>query len=62
MDLILKTFTEELQYSMNVWKKISDCVQMYMYVRADVNSVIHYENTPIQMYRKFHLQKLKISW
>ena len=21
---------------------------------------IHYENTPIQMYRKFHLQKLKI--
>ena len=23
--------------------------------------VDHYENTPIQMYRKFHLQKLKIS-
>ena len=21
----------------------------------------HYENTPIQIYRKFHLQKLKIS-
>ena len=21
---------------------------------------IHYENTPIQIYRKFHLQKLKI--
>ena len=22
----------------------------------------HYENTPIQIYRKFHLQKLKISY
>ena len=22
----------------------------------------HYENTPIQMCRKFHLQKLKIGW
>ena len=22
--------------------------------------IIHYENTPIQMYRKFHHQKLKI--
>ena len=22
----------------------------------------HYENTPIQLYRKFHLQKLKIFW
>ena len=22
--------------------------------------LIHYENTPIQVYRKFHLQKLKI--
>ena len=21
---------------------------------------VHYENTPIQIYRKFHLQKLKI--
>ena len=35
---------------------------MYMYVRADVNSVIHYKNTPIQIYRKFHRQKLKIFW
>ena len=24
------------------------------------NVVLHYENTPILMYRKFHLQKLKI--
>ena len=24
------------------------------------NSFLHYENTPIQIYRKFHLQKLKI--
>ena len=23
-------------------------------------SALHYENTPIQIYRKFHLQKLKI--
>ena len=23
------------------------------------NEKIHYENTPIQIYRKFHLQKLK---
>ena len=26
----------------------------------DTMATIHYENTPIQIYRKFHLQKLKI--
>ena len=26
-----------------------------------VQNTIHYENMPIQIYRKFHLQKLKIS-
>ena len=25
-------------------------------------SAQHYENTPIQIYRNFHLQKLKIFW
>ena len=25
-----------------------------------LGTVLHYENTPIQIYRKFHLQKLKI--
>ena len=25
-----------------------------------INRWMHYENTPIQIYRKFHLQKLKI--
>ena len=25
------------------------------------DTVLHYENTPIQIYRKFHLKKLKIS-
>ena len=33
----------------------------YVVVGNDVpRSISHYENTPIQIYRKFHLQKLKI--
>ena len=39
------------------------------YIKAAANVVVHafgkpcfhYKNTPIQIYRKFHLQKLKIS-
>ena len=31
---------------------------LLMYTLEGVSSV-HYENTPIQIYRKFHLQKLK---
>ena len=31
-----------------------------MRVRLRVKTRVHYENTPIQIYRKFHLQKLKI--
>ena len=27
---------------------------------AQIKVDFHYENTPIQIYRKFHLQKLKI--
>ena len=27
---------------------------------AHIAAQLHYENTPIQIYRKFHLQKLKI--
>ena len=27
---------------------------------GEMRNINHYENTPIQMYRKFHLQKLKI--
>ena len=34
-------------------------VQQWIY-RQKLISGMHYENTPIQMYRKFHLQKLKI--
>ena len=29
-------------------------------VRVFFDFTVHYENTPIQIYRKFHLQKLKI--
>ena len=25
-------------------------------------NLLHYENMPIQIYRKFHLQKLKVFW
>ena len=42
-------------------------VQIYTYRYQDpsrmvaaANVLCHYENTPIQIYRKFHLQKLKI--
>ena len=28
--------------------------------KTQISLRFHYENTPIQMYRKFHLQKLKI--
>ena len=34
--------------------------QTVKYVCTDLNTH-HYENTPIQIYRKFHLKKLKIS-
>ena len=57
----------------NIWtnnvrlRKIWTCVQQYVnkfelvaeYVPSE-KLHIHYENTPIQIYRKFHLQKLKI--
>ena len=29
-------------------------------MKRKINVAKHYENTPIQIYRKFHLQKLKI--
>ena len=34
-------------------------VYVYVYVRVPA-CVFHYENTPIQIFRKNHLQKLKI--
>ena len=34
-------------------------VYVYVYVRVPA-CVFHYENTPIQIFRKIHLQKLKI--
>ena len=33
--------------------------QMISAGRKRVIEVVHYENTPIQIYRKFHLHKLK---
>ena len=36
-------------------------VERYVVIKLDTAVNIHYENTPFQIYRKFHLQKLKIS-
>ena len=33
---------------------------LYMHTSYQQAAIIHYENTPIQIYRKIHLQKLKI--
>ena len=34
-------------------------IKQIMYTPATPVLMYHYENTPIQIYRKFHLQKLK---
>ena len=39
----------------DVERTVATCITMTLYSPA-----LHYENTPIQIYRKFHLQKLKI--
>ena len=36
-------------------------MKRYVVIKLDTAVYIHYENTPIQIYIKFHLQKLKIS-
>ena len=36
------------------------CIRSCLSYRAFEADCCHYENTPIQIYRKFHLQKLKI--
>ena len=38
-------------------KETTPSTIFYFYIPVDV---FHYENTPIQIYTKFHLQKLKI--
>ena len=43
--------------------KGKNCFYTYILFASCINSlcqVLHYENTSIQIYRKFHLQKLKI--
>ena len=51
--LVLPLFIVRTQLTLcNSYSFISDCY------RPDPQ--MHYENTPIQIYRKFHLQKLKI--
>ena len=47
-----------------MYKQINTYKQIYIFIgtgfcNAASHSKIHYENTPIQIYRKFHLQKLK---
>ena len=39
--------------------KIKKCSMLYIHMYGLITR-IHYENTPIKIYRKFHLQKLKI--
>ena len=46
-----------ISYHYGRWNFSSDCGN----AQADLN-FLHYENTPIQIYRKFHLQKLKTFW
>ena len=36
------------------------CTEPFYSVSFIILIVVHYENTPIQIYRKFHYQKLKI--
>ena len=43
--------------SIEVVSMLSTSVQKHDYI--SINSVFHYENSPIQIYRKSHLQKLK---
>ena len=38
---------------------LSSAEYVYSIVKDKLIVILHYENTPIQIYRKFHLQKLK---
>ena len=44
----------------NIFPKVSQWKFTTSPVLAEWDILSHYENTPIQIYRKFHLQKLKI--
>ena len=50
-----------LAYS-NLWclKIVRKIIDKYMYIVRRPRQINHYENMPIQIYRIFHLQKLKI--
>ena len=34
-------------------------IEVLLYIQYRLKSYTHYENMPIQLYRKFHLQELK---
>ena len=42
------------------WEGTSNEYPQHMFSEEIRKLSVHYKNTPIQIYRKFHLQKLKI--
>ena len=62
MYLSLKVFSYFLYLFSFITVMVSQ-IMYYVLVYYDIPEdarEIHYENTPIQIYRKFHVQKLKI--
>ena len=59
--VVLITILDETNNSvfLIVVYKTSDGVRKVQIFRVAILSELHYENMPIQIYRKFHLQKLK---
>ena len=49
------SFMEKVRARMNTNSERSDRIKVVQVCMIDM--CIHYENTPIQIYRKFHLQK-----
>ena len=68
LPLIFRMSSDDVYISINFQEHILNGFQLiqrkqnyYCQTSKENNSKnIHYENTPIQIYRKFHLQKLKI--
>ena len=57
--LTAEIFTQHAKHSQKYFDT-SATYDTYLIVWTGPSDYHHYENTPIQIYRKFHLQKLKI--
>ena len=64
--MILLTMSVFLDRNLSILSFLCFLLQTYICYQneetKEAQNPIHYENTPIQIYRKFNLQKLNIFW